>query len=324
MRPRRRALLGAPALAFPALAFPALAQPRFPSRPIRMICPFAPGGDTDRQMRAICEGAARRLGVQVVLENRSGGSAILGATALANDRAADGHLLSQMPTNVFSLPLRMRQPPFNPLTDFTWIIQLVGYAHGLAVRADSPFQTLPELLAYAKDHPGKVSIGTTSVGGGPHLLVARLAELSGTELIHVPYRGSVESIAAVLAGNITAMAGSGWVEFVRQGQMRVLSTFGPQRNRLFPEVPTLREDGFDLVMTTPYGFAGPRGMAPEVVQVLHDAFRDALQDPGHLAALEAGAMQVEYLGPADYAAAVARLVAETREVLGRLDLLGKA
>ncbi len=313
---RRTILLGS------LLTAPALAQPRFPNRPIRMIVPFAPGGDTDRQTRAICDAASRLLGVQVVVENRSGGSAILGATALANDRAADGYLLGQMPTNTFSLPLRQRVPPFNPLTDFTYVMQMVGYAYGLAVRADAPFATLQEMVEFARRNPGRISYGTTSVGGQPHLVMERIAEQAGVELLHVPYRGSVESTAAVLGGSITAMSGSGWTEFHRQGTMRALAVWSAERNRFFPEVPTLRECGFDIVQTAPYGFAGPRGLAPEVVRTLHDAFRAALQDPAHLAAVEAGAMQVEYLGPEDYAASVARTLAENRALLGRLGLLG--
>ncbi|MBR0670787.1 tripartite tricarboxylate transporter substrate binding protein [Roseomonas soli] len=317
--PRRRAILaaGAGLLAAPAVR----AQPAFPNRPLRMIIPFAPGGGTDLQMRALCDAASRRLGQPIVIENRSGGGAILGAMALVNDRSPDGHLLSQMPSNVFSYPLQQRNAPFDPVNDFSWIIQITGYVFGIAVRADSPFRTLADLIEHARKNPGRVSYGSTSVGGVPHLTTERIAEHFGVEMTNVPYRGGHESITAVINGTITAMSGSGWTEFVRNGQMRALCSWGPRRLASFPDVPTLKELGVDIVQTGPYGFAGPKNLPANVVATLHDAFRDSLNDPAHLAVLASADMEVDYLGPRDYAASVARIVEQNRAVLGRLGLL---
>lgn len=315
---RRTALAtGAGLLFAPAIH----AQPQFPNRPLRMIIPFAPGGATDLQMRALCEAASRRLGQSIVIENRSGGAAILGAMALVNDRTPDGHLLSQMPSNVFSYPLQTRTPPFDPVNDFTWIIQITGYVFGIAVRADSPFQTLTDLIEHARKNPGQVSYGSTSVGGVPHLTTERIAERFGVELNNIPFRGGHETVTAVLSGTVTAMAGSGWTEHVRQGQMRALCIWGPRRLPAFPDVPTLRDLGIDIVQTGPYGFAGPKGLPRSVVATLHDAFRESLTDPAHLAVLAAAEMEVDYLGPDDYAASVAQIVEQNRAVLGRLGLL---
>lgn len=312
-----------PVLAAGLLAAPGLvqAQARFPNRPIRMIVPFAPGGGTDLQMRALCQAASQHLGQSIIIENRSGSSAILGAIALANDRAADGHLLSQMPSNVFSYPLTTRNPPFDPLRDFTWITQLTGYVFGLAVRADSPFRTMSDLVEHAKAHPGEISYAHTSVGGAPHITTERIAEHYGIQLTSVPFRGGTESPTAVLSGTVTMMAGSGWTEFVRQGQMRALCFWGPRRLAAFPDVPTLVELGVGLVQTGSYGFAGPKGLPPEVIATLNNSFRQALNDPAHLAVLASAEMEVEYLGPEEYAASVGRIVEVNRTVLGRLGLL---
>lgn len=321
MKTRRRML---PALGAALLAAPAVhAQARFPNRPIRMIIPFAPGGGTDVQMRALCQAASQHLGQPIVIENRSGSSAILGAMALANDRAADGHLLSQMPSNVFSYPLTTRNAPYDPLRDFTYVAQLTGYVFGIAVRADSPFRTLPELMAHAKAKPGEISYAHTSVGGAPHITTERIAEHYGAQLTAVPFRGGTESPTAVLSGTVTAMVGSGWTEFTRQGQMRALCCWGPRRLASLPDVPTLRDLGVDIVQTGSYGFAGPKGLPTEVVATLNDAFRKALTDPGHLAVLAAAEMEVEYLGPDEYAASVARNLEMNRMVLGRLGLLAR-
>jgi tripartite-type tricarboxylate transporter receptor subunit TctC len=288
-----------------------------------MIIPFAPGGGTDLQMRALCQAASQHLGQPVVIENRSGSAAVLGAIALATDRAADGHLLSQMPSNVFSYPLTTRNPPYDPLRDFTWIAQLTGYVFGLAVRADSPFRTLAELVEHAKTHPGEITYATTSVGGVPHITTERIAEHYGVQLTNVPFRGGTESPTAVLSGTVTMMAGSGWVEFVRQGQMRALCVWRAERLPAFPDVPTLIDLGVGIVQTGAYGIAAPKGLPPAVVAALSDAFRKALTDPAHLAVLTSADMAVEYLGPADYAASVARIMETNRAVLGRLGLLAR-
>lgn len=317
---RRTALAAGAGLLFaPAIQ----AQPRFPNRPIRMIVPFAPGGGTDLQMRALCEAASRRLGQPVVIENRSGSGAILGALALVNDRTPDGHLLSQMPSNVFSYPLTARNAPYDPLTDFTWVMQMTGYVFGIAVKADSPFQTLGALMEHAKANPGRVSYGTTSVGGVPHITMERIAERFGVELTNVPFRGGNETLTAVLSDTVTVMVGSGWNDFVRQGQMRALCHWGRQRLPSLPDIPTLQELGVDIVQTGAYGFAAPKGLPPNALAALHEAFRDSLQDPGHLSVLAAADMQVEYLGPEDYAAGVAQTMTQNRQVLGRLGLLAR-
>lgn len=307
-----------------ALAAPAVhAQPAFPDRPLRMIVPFAPGGVTDQQMRTLCDAAGRRLGQSFIIENRSGGGAILGAVALANDRARDGHLLGQMPSNVFSFPLQNRNASFDPLRDFTWIMQITGYVFGIAVRADSPFRTFHDMVAEARRRPGQVTYGTTSVGGIPHLTTERIAEHFGVDMTNIPFRGGHESPTAVLSGTVTAMSGSGWAEFVRNGQMRALCVWGAKRLPGFPDVPTLRELGVDIVETGPYGFAGPRDLSPRVIATLHEAFRDALTDPAHLAVLASAEMDVEYLGPDDYAASIGRIVERNRVTLGRLGLLAR-
>jgi len=313
-----------PAVGAGLLAAPAVhAQVRFPNRAIRMIIPFAPGGGTDLQMRTLCQVASQHLGQSIIIENRSGSSAILGAIALANDRVADGHLLSQMPSNVFSYPLTTRNAPYDPLRDFTWITQLTGYVFGLAVRADSPFRTMQDLVEFARTHPGEISYAHTSVGGAPHITTERIAEHYGIELTSVPFRGGTESPTAVLSGTVTMMAGSGWTEFVRQGQMRALCYWGARRMAAFPDVPTLMELGVGLVQTGSYGFAGPKGLPPEVVETLNEAFRKALTDPAHLAVLASAEMEVEYLGPEAYSANVARIVEVNRAVLGRLGLLAR-
>ena len=313
----RRAAL---ALAVAPLARPALAQGRFPDRPIRMYVPYGAGGTTDIQMRALCEGASRRLGQPVVVENRTGAGGILGAQALLQARP-DGYTLSQMPVSVFRYPQMVARPPFDPMRDFTYVLQVTGYLFGVVVKADAPWRNFGEFLAHAKANPGRVSYGTPGAGTSLHITMEQIGAEQGIEFVHVPFRGVAENMQALLSGQINATAdSSGWAELVRGGQMRLLCTWGPQRAKAFPDVPTLREGGIDIVSDSPFGLGGPANMEPAVVAALQDAFREAIQDPTHLGVLDRFDMAPAYLDTATYTAAVRDQYRRDGEMIRRLGL----
>lgn len=314
---RRAALvIGASA----ALARPALAQGRFPDRPIRLIVPWPPGGSTDGQMRAMAEIASRHLRQPIVIENRPGAAGTLGAQAV-KDAKPDGYTLTQMPISVFRIPQMTERPNFDPLKDFTWIIHVTGYLFGVVVHADRPWKTWQDFLAYAKANPGKVTYGSPGVGSSLHITMEQIAQRLGIEWVHVPFRGGAENMQATLSGTIDATADStGWAPLVEAGKLRLLVVWSAQRAKRFPDVPTLRETGIDIVSASPYGFAGPAGMDPAVVKILHDAFKEALFDPAHLQVLERFDMEPWYLNSADYAAFAERLYREEGEMIRRLGL----
>jgi tripartite-type tricarboxylate transporter receptor subunit TctC len=316
----RRTIMAGAAAAL--LAAPAVrAQGRFPDRPIRLIVPWAAGGTTDIQMRVLAEQAARRLGQPVVVENRAGAGGVLGPQQLLNERP-DGHVISQMPISVFRHPQMASRALFNPLEDFTWVIHATGYLFGIVVRADAPWQTLAQFLDFAKANPGRVNYGTPGVGTSLHITMEQIAGMrGGIDWTHVPFRGWAENAQALLGGQIQASAdSSGWSDLVQSGQMRLLATWGAERAKRFPNVPTLRESGIDIVSISPYGLAGPKGMSADVVRVLHDAFREALFDPAHVAILDRFDMQPMYLGPDDYAAFARRQFVEEGEMIRRMGL----
>ena len=317
---RRRALgLGA-ALAAPALSLPALAQRNFPDKAIRMLVPWAPGGTTDVQMRAVCEQAGRRLGQPVVVENKAGAGGILGAQALLNERP-DGYTLSQMPISVFRVPFMSQRPPFDPLADFTYVSHLTGYLFGVVVRADAPWADFNAFLADAKANPGKFNYGTPGVGTSLHITMEQVATKRDVNWVHVPFRGVAENMQALLGGQIHATAdSSGWGPLVEDGRLRLLVTWGPERAKRFPTVPTLKELGLDIVSTSPYGVAGPKGMDPAVVRVLDAAFRGAVADPAHMAVLDKFDMPPMPMGPEEYTAFVRRQVEEESAMIRRMGL----
>ncbi len=314
----RRSLIAASSA---ALAAPAIAQAGFPNRPIRLIVPWPPGGSTDGQLRALAEVATRHLGQQVVIENRGGASGTLGAQIMAAEARGDGHLVGQLPITAFRFPMMTTRPTWDPMRDFTYIIHLTGYLFGVVVKADSPWQTWQQFLDYAKANPGKVAYGSPGVGSTLHITMERIAAERGIEFLHVPFRGGADNAASLLSGGTQAMADStSWGPLVDGGQFRLLVTWGGERAKRYPNVPTLRETGTDLVATSPYGLAGPKGMDPGVVRVLHDAFKAALHDPAHLAVLERFDMPVIYMNSDDYRASVQRTITEEGAVIRRLNL----
>jgi tripartite-type tricarboxylate transporter receptor subunit TctC len=193
---------------------------------------------------------------------------------------------------------------------------------GVVVRAEAPWQTLPELLAYAKAHPGKLNWGTLGIGSTQHLAMERLGLAQGLSWTHAPYRGTADTLRALLGGEIDfASESSGWAPMVQAGKLRLLAVFTAERAKRFPDAPTVRELGYDVVVESPGGLIGPRGMDPAVVKVLADTFRVAAQEPQHLQFLDTMDQPLLLLDGPAYRDAMARTLDEERELLRRLKLL---
>jgi tripartite-type tricarboxylate transporter receptor subunit TctC len=312
---RRPLLAGAAA----ALARPALAQGRFPDRPLRVFVPWTPGGATDLQVRAVCDVASRHLGQPVVVENRPGAGGTLGALAL-KDARPDGYTLSQMPLNVFRMPAMVARPQWDPVRDFTWIIRMVGYMGGVVVRPDAPWRDMRSLLDEARARPGEINYGTPGVNT-TDVTMNRVARIAGIDWVSVPFRGAAPNLQALLGGQIHFSAEtSAWADMALEGQVRPLAVWMSERVKRFPAVPTFRELGYDVVGESTYGIAGPRGVDPEVVATIHDAFKLAVHDPQHLAVLARFDMPVRYLNTADFAADAVFQAEDARRVVAELGL----
>ena len=172
------------------------------------------------------------------------------------------------------------KPPYDPLADFTFIIQLSGSVHGIVVRADAPWKRFEEVIADAKAKPGKLTYGTFGQASIQNLVMVDLQQRLGVEMTHVPYKGGGELYNGLLGSQIDAIAdASGWIPLVQGGKFKLLVVWGSRRMPLFPDVRTLTEAGIDLVVNSPYGVGGPKGMDPAVVKTLHDAMKDASSRP---------------------------------------------
>jgi tripartite-type tricarboxylate transporter receptor subunit TctC len=314
----RRALLTLPLLAAPAIAS---AQGRYPERPIRLIIPWPPGGSADSQLRSIGDLATRVLGQPVVIENRSGAGGTLHAVHLAREARPDGYTLGQMHLSVVRRPFLVRTPQWDTTKDFTHIIGMTGWLFGVAVKADSPFQTFPEMIAYARANPGKLSYSTSGIATSNHLAMEDIVAKEGVELTHVPFRGANEGVTAVLSGSVNMIADSStWAGNVEAGQMRLLCVWSAERAPRFPNVPTLNELGYDMVVTSPYGVSGPPRMDPGVVRVLHDVMRDALMSQENTRVRAQFDMPLAYLNTEQYQDFIVRRAAYEQEIVTRLGI----
>jgi tripartite-type tricarboxylate transporter receptor subunit TctC len=297
-----------------------LAQSYPQARPLTLIVPWPPGGSTDLSMRALAVLAEKNLGQRIVIENRPGVSGTMGAQQLAQSARPDGYTVSQMPITVFRLP-HMTKMAFDPMADFTWVIHLTGYTFGVVVRSDSPWKTWGDMIAYAKANPGTLTYGTPGNGTSLHITMEEIAQREGIRWTQVPFKGYAEAATSLLGGHIMAHADStGWAEQVNAGRLRLLSTWGAQRTKRWPNAPTLKDLGYPIVSNSPYGLAGPKGMDPAVVKVLHDAFKKALEDPEYQKTLEKFDQETYYLNSADYAALAKKTFDEERVAIQRLGL----
>ena len=322
MTTRRQVLAAASAAALASASPLTQAQQAFPSRPIRYICPWPAGGSTDAVMRALAESASRALGQQVVVENKPGAGGTLGANELVSARP-DGYTLAQLPQSVFRLP-HMQKVAFNTLTDFTWIACLTGYTFGMVVLAESPIRSIADLVAWAKARPGEFTYGSTGTGTSPHLAIEEFAQRAGIQLNHVPFKGNAENMQAVLGGHVMAASdATGWAPHVESGRLRLLATYGSQRTRRWPQVPTLDELGYKTVSDSPFGVCGPKGMDAAVVQTIHDAFRKTLDDPAVRASFDRYDQTVIYKNTADYTRFARETFEAERATIERLGLARK-
>lgn len=317
--------LAAAALVVTGAASVALAQGAkdFPNKPITLIVPWNAGGSTDIYFRALGEAASKELGQPIVVDNKTGGTGTLGPVTMALTAKPDGYTIAQIPITVMRLPL-MQKHNWDALRDFTYIVHVTGYTFGVTAKADGKFKTWKDVVDFAKANPGKVTYATTGPGGSLHLGMEQIAAQDGIKLTMVPFKGGTETNAAVLGGHVDLQADSTvWAPLVNSGDLRLLNVWTEERNKRWPDVPTLRELGYPFVFDSPFGIGGPKGMDPEVVEKLHQAFKKALKDPKVVEIKDRYDFTERYLGPADYRKLVEEIIASEKAALEKLGMARK-
>ena len=301
------------------LAGAPLSAAEFPTKPVTLVIPYPAGGSTDLTGRALAAAAKQYLGQPVICENKSGGGGTVGPS-LVLSKPPDGYTIG-ISSGAVTIAYHMGKLNFNPLEDSTPIIRYTTYVFGMVVRADAPWKTIQEFVKFAKENPQKVTYGTPGVGTNPHLAMEELSILTGIQLVHMPFKGGAEAATALLGGHVDAVSDStSWGPMVDAGKFRLLVTYSPQRMPKYPDVPTLKEAGYDMVYTSPLFMIGPKGIPKPIVAKLHDALKKSLTDTDYKSILKKYDMTENYLGPEDLDRAIRQESEQIRRVVQKLGL----
>ena len=310
-----------------ALAAPALAQ-QFPQpgKPIRIVVPFPPGGQTDIQARAIAQKMTATLGnsVSVIVENRPGGSTVIGAREVQK-AVPDGHTLLYTIATHVQIPHLYRVPPWNVFKDFTPITAGAKSATVLTAHVSMPFNTVKELVAYAKANPGKLNFASFSAGSTSHLNGEKFKRLAGIDIVHVPYRGAADVMRDHLTGVVQIYfdGPTNAMQNLKTGKVKMLAAGAETRYAALPDLPTMRELGYDVGHWGYLWFWGPAGMNPAVVDTLYRHLAFAIKHPDTVKLFADGGSEASGMTPAEMVKEARRLDqawgAVIREVGVKLD-----
>ena len=272
-------------------ALPALAQ-SYPSKPVKLIVPFPPGGAVDYYARAVQPRLAENLGQPILIENRAGAGGMVGADAVAKS-PPDGYTL--LVGNIAALAMNVgiySKMTYDPVKDLTPILRTVAVNYVMAVHPSVPARSVAEFVAHARANPGKLSYGSAGSGSAPHLATELLKQRAGIDVLHVPFKGGGPMVTDLLGGQIDMVIAdqANLMPHVKAGRLRALAVGTLERSSVHPELPTIAESGFPGFEARAWqGIVGPAGMAPDLVKRLNAAFIRAMAAPEvHQRLLEGG------------------------------------
>ena len=269
---------GALALATTGVVF---AQAPYPAKPVRMVVPSSPGGGTDITARIIAPKLTERLGQQVLVDNRPGAGTIIGIELVAKS-PPDGYTLLMAPSTLAINQAMYKKVPYDPVNDFAPVTQVIAAPNMLVVHPSVPAKSVKELIAVARARPGQLNYASAGLGTNPHLSMELFLSMTGTKMVHIPYKGLAPGIVDLLAGHVTVSAATmlTGLPHVRSGRLRCLGTTGAKRASVLPEVPTVSEAGVPGYESSQwYGVLVPARTSKEIVTKLHTEIVRILQTP---------------------------------------------
>jgi tripartite-type tricarboxylate transporter receptor subunit TctC len=285
---------------------PSLAQ-GYPDRPVHLIIPFAPGGVSDVIARPVADRLSRTLGQPVVVESRAGASGTLGAAYVAQS-APDGYtLLLGTANEIVMAPTLYRSLPYDPRTAFAPITTVSVFPNVLVVGKDSPFKTIADLIAAARDKPDTLTFAHSGVGSTNHLSAELFKRAANIKILHISYRGGGPALIDVSGGHVTAMFATlpSAVSLIQSGVIRALAVTGARRSEILPDVPTVVEAGLPgAVVTTWNGVMAPAGTPPELLERLHKALVEVMAEPSLKETFAAVGAETEFSTPQEFAALI--------------------
>lgn len=276
-----KGLLAGMAFAVSGAATPALAQDAYPSRPVRIVVPFSPGGAADIMSRLLAERLTAKLGQTVIVENKPGGGTMIASDYVAR-AAPDGYTLLMAASSLGIAPSTYAKVNYDPIKDFTPVSQVASVVHVLEVHPSIPAKNVGELIAYLKANPGKVSYGSVGAGSSTHLEAELFNSMAGVQMAHIPYKGSAPALNDLVAGRIQVMfdawASSG--PFVKDGKLRALAVTTTKPSASVPDLPTVAASGLPGYSAMPWlGLVAPANTPAPVVDKLYTNLAQILQQP---------------------------------------------
>lgn len=288
------------------LSLQALAQEVYPNRPVVVISPWPAGGPAEAIIRPIAEKLTQRLGQQFVVDSKGGANGTIGAALVARAKSDGYTLLFSHVGPIAISPSMPNKPPYDPIKDFAPITQIASGPTVLVVRSDFPARNLMELVDFAKNNPGKVSYGSVGIGSTTHLAGETLARMTGTQMIHVPYRGSALINTDILGGQITGgfVNVAGVMALINDGKLRPIAVSTIKRSSVLPNVPTVAEmlPGFEV--NSWYGLMAPANTPPAIIQKLNEQVLEILKMPDIVARMKVNGLDPEGTTPEVSAAGI--------------------
>ena len=291
------------------------ASAQYPNKPVRIVIPFGPGSSTDAIMRILATPLSAALGQQVIIDPKPGGDGAISAIEVAR-AAPDGYTLGVgSGSPLAAVPALRKNPPYNPVADFTPITDIGRYTVFLYVNASVPANTFQEFVAYVKANPGKLAYGTGNASG--IVAFAQMNTMLGLDMLHVPYKSAPPAVLDLVGNRVQVMMDppTAALAFVKEGKLRALATTLRSRSPLLPDVPTIYEAGLPQFTNSNWmGLVGPANLPRDIVERINREFAAALKRPEVLAALERQAFIANPSSPEQFAA----FIKEQMESYGRL------
>ena len=288
----------------------------FATRPVRVVIPFAPGGGTDVIGRPLLAAMGQDLGQPLFIDNKPGGGTVIGTDIVAKS-PADGHTILMTTSSVAINAGLLPQLPYDTLADLSPVGRICQGPNVIVVRADSPFRTLHELIKYAKEHPGRLSYASSGNGSAVHLAAELFKSMTGTHILHVPYRGAGPAYTDLLGGQVDMLVGTagGAHKFVQSGRMRALAVTSTHRVNAYRDVPTVAEIVPGYSAEVWYGVFAPKGTPASILNRLNQALRKAVATPGYAENLAREGLSVTVNSPSEMASFMREEVTRWRKVV---------